>query len=68
MPFGWPWSCVCTQLLNDLTIRNNLFVAMHKAWPKLRKRMKQNKFDLEDDKDLVIMSRTWFCLYLFEHQ
>lgn len=41
---------------------------MHKAWPRLLKRMQQNKIDREEDKDLVIMSRTWFCLYLFEHQ
>ena len=27
-----------------------------------------NKIDHKEDKDLVIMSRTWFCLYLFEHQ
>jgi hypothetical protein len=41
---------------------------MHKAWPRLLKRMQQNKIDVEEDKILVIMSRTWFCLYLFEHQ
>lgn len=44
--------------------------ALHKAWPKLLRRM-QNKArgaDGSEDRDLVIGSRTWFCLYLFEHQ
>lgn len=44
--------------------------ALHKAWPKLLRRM-QNKSkgtDGSEDRDLVISSRTWFCLYLFEHQ
>ena len=40
---------------------------MHKAWPKLLKRMNANKTDA-DDRQLVISSRIWFCLYLFEHQ
>lgn len=30
--------------------------------------MNANKADAVDDQDLVIASRTWFCLYLFEHQ
>jgi hypothetical protein len=41
---------------------------MHKAWPRLLKRMNANKADAVDDRNLVIASRTWFCLYLFEHQ
>lgn len=42
---------------------------MHQAWPKLLKRMNENKStDSEEDRNLVIQSRTWFCLYLFEHQ
>jgi len=44
------------------------FAAMHKAWPRLLKRMNANKADAVDDRNLVIASRTWFCLYLFEHQ
>jgi hypothetical protein len=42
-------------------------LSMHKAWPKLLKRMNANKMDA-DDRQLVISSRIWFCLYLFEHQ
>ena len=42
---------------------------MHKAWPELLKRMKANKAsDSPKDRQLVISARTWFCLYLFEHQ
>lgn len=42
---------------------------MHKAWPELLKRMKVNKAsDSPKDRQLVISARTWFCLYLFEHQ
>jgi len=41
--------------------------AMHKAWPRLLKRMNANKVDA-DDRQLVVASRIWFCLYLFEHQ
>lgn len=44
-------------------------LAMHKAWPELLKRMKANKATTSDeDRELVIAARTWFCLYLFEHQ
>src|SRR5687768_8234607 len=48
----------------------SLSIAMHKAWPKLLRRMrsKQGKWDPNEDRNLVIASRTWFCLYLFEHQ
>jgi hypothetical protein len=42
-------------------------LALHKAWPKLLRRMKANKAS-DEDQELVIASRTWFCLYLFEHQ
>lgn len=60
---------LCTQPVpKSLDIGNNFSIAMHKAWPKLLKRMTLNKIDPKEDKDLVIMSRTWFCLYLFEHQ
>ncbi|KAG5647575.1 hypothetical protein DXG03_008928 [Asterophora parasitica] len=41
---------------------------MHRAWPKLLRRMKARKIDSVDDRNLVIATRTWFCLYLFEHQ
>lgn len=42
---------------------------MHKAWPELLKRMKAGKASTSSkDRQLVISSRTWFCLYLFEHQ
>lgn len=41
---------------------------MHKAWPDLLSRMKNNQMSVIHDRDLVVASRTWFCLYLFEHQ
>jgi hypothetical protein len=44
-------------------------LAMHQAWPKLLKRMKNNKAaGSREDQQLVVASRIWFCLYLFEHQ
>lgn len=49
-------------------VRMAMELSMHKAWPKLLSRMKAKKIDLVEDRDLVIASRTWFCLYLFEHQ
>jgi hypothetical protein len=41
---------------------------MHKAWPRLYRRMQNKKSDPKEDKELVIATRTWLCLYLFEHQ
>ncbi|KAF9527784.1 hypothetical protein CPB83DRAFT_767806 [Crepidotus variabilis] len=49
-------------------VRMAMELSMHTAWPKLYKRMLLNKINPEEDRQLVIMSRTWFCLYLFEHQ
>ncbi|PFH54822.1 hypothetical protein AMATHDRAFT_72582 [Amanita thiersii Skay4041] len=49
-------------------VRMALELSMHKAWPRLYRRMQNKKIDLKDDKELVIATRTWFCLYLFEHQ
>ncbi|KAF8973572.1 hypothetical protein BDZ97DRAFT_1690763 [Flammula alnicola] len=49
-------------------VRMAMELSMHKAWPRLLKRMNSNKADIDEDRDLVIASRTWFCLYLFEHQ
>ncbi|GLB35988.1 putative fungal specific transcription factor [Lyophyllum shimeji] len=49
-------------------VRMAMELSMHKAWPRLLRRMKANKADAVEDRDLVIASRTWFCLYLFEHQ
>jgi hypothetical protein len=45
-----------------------VLIAMHKAWPRLLARMKSNQVSVTKDKELVIASRIWFCLYLFEHQ
>lgn len=43
--------------------------AMHQAWPRLMKRIEAGKAsDSSEDKKLITASRTWFCLYLFEHQ
>lgn len=30
--------------------------------------MQNKKSDPKEDKELVIATRTWLCLYLFEHQ
>ncbi|KAH9948236.1 hypothetical protein B0H21DRAFT_848279 [Amylocystis lapponica] len=50
-------------------VRMAMELSMHKAWPELLKRMKANKSSTSSkDRQLVIAARTWFCLYLFEHQ
>ncbi|KZV93797.1 hypothetical protein EXIGLDRAFT_716777 [Exidia glandulosa HHB12029] len=50
-------------------VRMALELGMHKAWPKLLKRMKAGKnAPSNEERELVISTRTWFCLYLFEHQ
>ncbi|KXN85678.1 Transcriptional activator of proteases prtT [Leucoagaricus sp. SymC.cos] len=49
-------------------VRMAMEYSMHKAWPKLYRRMLNGKVDPVEDRELVIASRTWFCLYLFEHQ
>jgi hypothetical protein len=42
---------------------------MHKCWPKLLKRMRSGKAQTyTDDRSLVASVRTWFALYIFEHQ
>lgn len=69
MLYAWQWNSVSffsRSANNDLTD----LTALHKAWPKLLRRMqnKSKSTDGSEDRDLVIASRTWFCLYLFEHQ
>ncbi|KAL7285468.1 hypothetical protein ACG7TL_000565 [Trametes sanguinea] len=50
-------------------VRMAMELSMHKAWPELLKRMKAGKASTSaKDRQLVVSSRTWFCLYLFEHQ
>ncbi|KAH9056913.1 hypothetical protein EDB87DRAFT_1633199 [Lactarius vividus] len=50
-------------------VRMALELSLHKAWPKLLRRMQSNKAsEGPEDRELIIASRTWFCLYLFEHQ
>ncbi|KAF7339790.1 Fungal-trans domain-containing protein [Mycena venus] len=49
-------------------VRMAMELSMHKAWPALLKRMNASQVDLAADRELVIASRIWFCLYLFEHQ
>ncbi|KAG8917526.1 hypothetical protein FRC01_002396 [Tulasnella sp. 417] len=49
--------------------RMALEFGMHKAWPKLLKRMHAGKAGTSpEERELVISARTWFCLYLYEHQ
>ncbi|TFY81848.1 hypothetical protein EWM64_g2171 [Hericium alpestre] len=50
-------------------VRMALELSMHKAWPRLLRRMEANKAsDTPEDRELVVSARIWFCLYLFEHQ
>lgn len=43
--------------------------AMHRAWPRLYKRIEAGKATTsQEDRELITASRIWFCLYLFEHQ
>jgi hypothetical protein len=48
-------------------VRMGMELSLHKAWPRLLRRINAKKAS-EEDRDLVVASRTWFCLYLFEHQ
>jgi hypothetical protein len=42
---------------------------MNKAWPRLLRRIENGKISSSaSERDLVVAARTWFCLYLFEHQ
>ncbi|KAF8481051.1 hypothetical protein DFH94DRAFT_667683 [Russula ochroleuca] len=50
-------------------VRMALELSLHKSWPKLLRRIEGNKAsDGPEDRELIIAARTWFCLYLFEHQ
>ncbi|KAG6818076.1 hypothetical protein H0H87_009231 [Tephrocybe sp. NHM501043] len=49
-------------------VRMAMELSMHKAWPRLVRRMKAHKADPVEDRELIVAARTWFCLYLFEHQ
>lgn len=62
--------CKFTGSLILTTNRRNLLpVAMHQAWPKLLKRIEAGKASKSaEDRRLITSARTWFCLYLFEHQ
>ncbi|KAG8930090.1 hypothetical protein FRC02_004620 [Tulasnella sp. 418] len=49
--------------------RMALEIGMQRAWPRLLKRMHAGKVSRsQEERELVISARTWFCLYLFEHQ
>ncbi|KAG9035556.1 hypothetical protein FRB95_011098 [Tulasnella sp. JGI-2019a] len=49
--------------------RMALELGIQKAWPRLLKRIHAGKMSTsQEERELVISSRTWFCLYLFEHQ
>ncbi|KAJ1301554.1 hypothetical protein OPQ81_008802 [Rhizoctonia solani] len=50
-------------------VRMGLEIGMHKAWPRLLKRMRAGKISVsQEERQLVISARTWFVLFLFEHQ
>jgi len=50
-------------------VRMALELSLHKAWPKLLRRIEGNKAsDGPEDREFIMGARTWFCLYLFEHQ
>jgi hypothetical protein len=56
-------------LVGGHAVRMALELSMHNAWPKLRRRMKNgNAQKYDDDRTLVSACRTWFTLYIFEHQ
>lgn len=49
--------------------RMALELGMHKAWPRLLKRMHAGKSGTSpEERELVVSARVWFCLYLYEHQ
>ncbi|KAL0578601.1 hypothetical protein V5O48_003392 [Marasmius crinis-equi] len=48
-------------------VRMAMELSLHKAWPKLLRRMRGQKSSHKDDHDLVIAARTWFCLYLMSY-
>ena len=61
--------CMSFQAGLNVTFSEFIFIAMHKAWPELLKRMKANKVSTsQKERQLVTSARTWLCLYLFEHQ
>lgn len=42
---------------------------MDKAWPRIMRRIYANKTSTSrEERELIISARTWFVLYLFEHQ
>lgn len=68
--FAWLWKFV--RLFDkrpNFAADSSFFTAMHKAWPELFKKMQANKVSTTPkERQLVISARTWFCLYIFEHQ
>ncbi|KZO92820.1 hypothetical protein CALVIDRAFT_503961, partial [Calocera viscosa TUFC12733] len=59
-------------LLGGHAVRMALELGIHKAWPRLLKRLKSGKKLKDsigsDEHDLIVCSRIWFTLFLFEHQ
>ncbi|EJU00144.1 hypothetical protein DACRYDRAFT_117704 [Dacryopinax primogenitus] len=59
-------------LLGGHAIRMALELGIHKAWPRLLKKIRSGSKlkDIRgsDEHDLVVCSRIWFTLFLFEHQ
>ncbi|KAF9479712.1 hypothetical protein BDN70DRAFT_878465 [Pholiota conissans] len=49
-------------------VRMAMELSLHKAWPKLLRRINAHTANRVEDRSLVIATRTWLCLYLFEHQ
>ena len=50
-------------------VRMALEIGLDQSWPKLVRLIREGKAtDNEEQHDLIVSSRTWFCLYLFEHQ
>lgn len=46
-----------------------LEIGLDQSWPKLVRLIREGKAaDNEEQHELIVSSRTWFCLYLFEHQ
>ncbi|KIJ46403.1 hypothetical protein M422DRAFT_165228, partial [Sphaerobolus stellatus SS14] len=50
-------------------VRMALELGMSRAWPKLLKKIRARRVNTsQEERELVISVRTWFVLYLFEHQ
>jgi hypothetical protein len=64
------WATDGGWLSGGHAVRMAYEIGMHKAWPRVLKRINSGRTlpSSQEERELVISSRVWFCLYLFEHQ